>query len=344
MMSRTPEEPNRESYDSDLDSNDYHSEDTPIPAGKTLDLKIPEGKLFDRLDKVLSCLLPEYSRSQIQRFLQQGCVTSEGVALNKRSKVAVHQPLRIALPPEETEWAIEPWETTLDVLYEDEYLLAINKPAGMVVHPGKATGRNTLVHALVHHCGEQLSQIGAPYRSGIVHRLDRETSGVILCAKSEKAHLSLMESFARRQLHKEYRAIVTRVPQDHSGTIKEPIQRHPVVRTKMSIQKGGRSAHTDWEVLQTAHQHASLLRCIIHTGRTHQIRVHLHHIGHPIVGDDTYGYKASRLTEVLRADRVQLHAFRLCLKHPITGEALDFSAPLPPDMEALLAHFSDEDK
>lgn len=335
------EEPDRQSWNCDWEPEECDTETADVCKGKVLDLKIPKGKLFDRLDKVLACLLPEFSRAQIQRFLQQGCVTSEGIALNKRSKVAVHQPLRIALPPEENDWVIEPWETTLDILYEDEYLLAINKPAGMVVHPGKATGRQTLVHALVHHCGNHLSKIGAPYRSGIVHRLDRETSGVIIAAKSEKAHLALMECFARRQLHKEYRAIVTGVPKEPSGTIQKPIHRHPIVRTKMSVQKGGRFAHTDWKVLQTAHQHAALLACIIHTGRTHQIRVHLHDIGHAIIGDHTYGYKASLLPQTLRADRVQLHAFRLGLQHPITGESLNFSAPLPPDMEALLAHFSE---
>lgn len=226
----------------------------------------------------------------------------------------------------------------LEVIFEDKHMLAINKPAGMVVHPGVATGEDTLVHALLSHCAGSLSGIGGVERPGIVHRLDRETSGIILVAKNDIAHRGLAEQFAERSLQKEYFALVTGAPGLLSGSIRKSIGRNKQHRHKMAVveeEEGGREAHTDWQVVEQFGKIATLIRCTIHTGRTHQIRVHMKALGHVILGDVIYGWKPDpRLPK--QPARVMLHAEHLVFAHPKTGKELDLRAPLPVDFEAQL--------
>jgi len=226
-------------------------------------------------------------------------------------------------------------EIDLDILYEDRHLLAVNKPAGMVVHPGAGTGETTLVHALLAHCKGGLSGIGGVERPGIVHRLDKETTGVIVVAKTDAAHRGLSRQFAERILAKEYLALAAGAPGRTSGSIRKAIARNPRQRHKMTVVEdgaGGRDAHTDWSVVERFGERASLLRCTIHTGRTHQIRVHLKSIGHPVLGDRAYGWVPG--PALLAPPRVMLHAEHLVVTHPITGRVLDLRAPLPADFKA----------
>jgi len=199
----------------------------------------------------------------------------------------------------------------------------------MVTHPGSGTGEDTLVHALLHHCGA-LSGVGAPDRPGIVHRLDKETSGLIVVAKTDAAHHGLAAAFSGRETYKRYAALVLGLPKRSSGCCAEPIGRHPVVRTRMAVVPSGRSARTDWNLERTFGKRAARLGCVIHTGRTHQIRVHLSHLGHPLLGDDSYGFKPARLPDVA-VPRVMLHATELRLPHPSGSKELRLSAPLPGD-------------
>jgi 23S rRNA pseudouridine1911/1915/1917 synthase len=223
----------------------------------------------------------------------------------------------------------------LDVIFEDKHMLALNKAAGMIVHPGAATGEDTLVHALLSHCADTLSGIGGVERPGIVHRLDKETTGVIVVAKTDKAHRALADQFATRSLKKEYLALVAGVPQLLSGTIDRAISRHPTHRHRMTIGEGGKPARTSWERVEAFGGIGTLLRCQIFTGRTHQIRVHLKSLGHPILGDPLYGWKPdARLAK--QPERVMLHAEHLVLTHPISGKELDLRAPLPKDFEAMM--------
>jgi 23S rRNA pseudouridine1911/1915/1917 synthase len=230
---------------------------------------------------------------------------------------------------------LKPVAIPLGVLYEDEHLLAINKAAGMVVHPGVGTGEDTLVHALLAHCAGGLSGVGGVERPGIVHRLDKETSGVLLVAKNDAAHRGLSEQFAGRHLRKEYLALVSGVPRLQSGVIERAISRHPVHRERMTVGEGGRPARTDWTIVEVFGDRAALLRCRIHSGRTHQIRVHLKSIGHPLLGDKVYGWKPDPALPA--PSRVMLHAERIAFLHPITARPLDVRAPLPEDFAQLLA-------
>jgi 23S rRNA pseudouridine1911/1915/1917 synthase len=205
------------------------------------------------------------------------------------------------------------------------------------VHPGAGTGEDTLVHALLSHCEGELSGIGGVERPGIVHRLDRETSGVMLVAKTDAAHRGLSEQFSERSLQKEYLALVTGAPSLLSGSIRKAIGRNTSHRHKMAVvEDGGRDAHTDWEVVEKFGSIATLVRCIIHTGRTHQIRVHMKSLGHILLGDEVYGWKKDpRLPK--QPARVMLHAEHLIVTHPITGKTLDLRAPLPKDFKAMVA-------
>ncbi|MBS0631096.1 MAG: RluA family pseudouridine synthase, partial [Verrucomicrobia bacterium] len=227
----------------------------------------------------------------------------------------------------------------LEVIFEDKHLLAVNKTAGMIVHPGAGTGEDTLVHALLAHCEGTLSGVGGVERPGIVHRLDRETSGIILVAKTDKAHRGLAEQFSERALQKEYLALVVGVPELMSGSLKKPIGRNKQQRHKMAVvetEQGGKDAHTDWEVVEKFGKTAALVRCLIHTGRTHQIRVHLKSLGHIVMGDEVYGFKPMRELKV-QPPRVMLHAEHLIFTHPITGKTIDLRAPLPEDFKAQIA-------
>ncbi len=289
-----------------------------------------------RIDKALAVAFPEHSRVAWQRALDAGLVTRGGVALSRKDDVHAAEEIRFALPKVEPTEMIAA-DIPLDVLFEDEHLLVVNKPAGMVVHPGAGTGGDTLVHALLSHCAGSLSGIGGVERPGIVHRLDRETSGAIVVAKHDAAHRGLAEQFAERELQKEYLAIANGVPQLLSGSVDEAISRHPNHRHRMTTgEKNGKPARTDWQIVESfSNPPTTLFRCRIHSGRTHQIRVHLRSIGHSILGDRTYGWKPLEQPEI-QPPRVMLHAFHLNFQHPVTAAAIAIEAPMPADFEALL--------
>jgi 23S rRNA pseudouridine1911/1915/1917 synthase len=297
---------------------------------------IPAGHR-SRADKVLAGAFPEHSRVAFQRAFAAGLVRRGSRVLAKSDEVQPGDEIEFGLPevvPSELKATAIP----LEVLFEDRHLLAVNKAAGMIVHPGAGTRDDTLVHALLAHCAGRLSGVGGVGRPGIVHRLDRETSGVILAAKNDAAHRGLASQFAGRTVHKEYLALVAGVPQLLGGSIREPIGRNRRHRHRMAVvaeTSGGRAAHTDWTVVERFGDVAALVRCILHTGRTHQIRVHLKSLGHSLLGDAVYGWKND--SGLPNPGRVMLHAERISLAHPVSGKALDFRAPLPADFKAVMA-------
>jgi len=298
------------------------------------ELLVPEGSRPARADRVLAAAFPEHSRTALQRAFDAGLVRRANIVLSRDTAVAGGDRLEFSLPAVAAA-DLKPADIPLDVLFEDRHLLAVNKASGMIVHPGAATGDDTLVHALLSHCAGSLSGIGGVERPGIVHRLDKETTGVIVVAKNDQAHRALADQFATRTLTKEYVALVAGVPQLLSGTIDRAIGRHPVHRHRMTIGEGGKPARTDWERVEVFGDIAALLRCRIFTGRTHQIRVHLKSLGHPILGDPLYGWKPDpRIKE--QPARVMLHAEHLVLAHPSTGKELDLRAPLPADFTKLI--------
>ena len=300
-----------------------------------LQLVVPEGVSRERADKVLAREFTDWSRGQIQEAFADGEVLLNGSAIKKGARVSAGDVLLFRLPEHALE-SIEPIEVPLSIIYEDSHIIVINKHAGIVTHPGKNTG-TTLVHALLHHTGGALATAPGDIRQGVVHRLDKDTTGVMVFAKSNEAYFQLVKLFAGREVQKEYLALVLGVPRLDSGTIKKPIDRHQVQRHKMAVaQEGkGRFAHTDWRVEKAFAKKYSMLRCWIHTGRTHQIRVHLSDLGHPLLGDATYGYKA--VNDSLEPPaHVMLHAERLSFVHPVTGVEMAFQAPFFPEYEARL--------
>lgn len=298
---------------------------------------LPDGIRQLRADKALALSHPEHSRVAFHRAFAAGLVKLRGRPIVRDATVTGGDTLEYSFP--ETKPAeLKAVDIPLEVIFEDRHLLAVNKTAGMIVHPGAGTGEDTLVHALLAHCAGSLSGIGGVERPGIVHRLDRETSGLILVAKSDAAHRGLSEQFSERALQKEYLALVAGAPDLMSGSIRKAIGRNPSHRHKMAVveaEVGGKDAHTDWEVVERFGQLATLLRCTIHTGRTHQIRVHLKSMGHLVLGDVVYGWKPDPRLKTQPA-RVMLHAEHLIFRHPVTGKRLDLRAPLPADLQALL--------
>lgn len=294
---------------------------------------VPAGISHERADKVLAAAFPELSRSRIQKILDAGNIRMNGAAVSRKTPLSENETLEIIFP-EPPKPSLTPTEIPLDILFEDEHIIVINKDAGIVTHPGAGTGDDTLVHALLHHTNGQLAGAGGELRPGVVHRLDKETSGVMLFAKTDEAYYALIEKFQNRELQKEYIALVDKAPDLLAGVIREPIDRHPSNRVKMAVREDGKPARTDWFVEEKFGDNAALVRCILHTGRTHQIRVHLAFIGHPILGDRTYG-KIVHRHEGWPLPRVMLHAARLCLDHPVTGKPLEFKAFPPPDFANL---------
>lgn len=295
---------------------------------------VPDEVRRERADKILAKAFPEHSRTALQRAFDAQLVLREGKPLGKSDEVHGGERLEFSIPETKAS-ELKPVALPLEILYEDAHFIALNKAAGMIVHPGAGTGDDTVVHALLAHCEGELSGVGGVERPGIVHRLDKETTGVLLVAKTDAAHRGLTEQFAGRQLKKEYLALVSGVPSLRSGVIERAIARHPVHRHRMTVGEGGRPSRTDWEAIEAFGKVASLLRCRIHTGRTHQIRVHLKSIGHVLLGDPTYGWKADpRLPE--QPPRVMLHAERIRFLHPITAQAMTIEAPLPADFAHML--------
>ena len=253
---------------------------------------IPDGTRRSRADKLLAAALPAHSRTAWQRAFDAGLVRRAGAPILQKATLLAGETVEYDFPAVIVSELVAA-KIKLAVLFEDKHMLAIDKPAGMVVHPGAGTGGDTLVHALLAHCAGGLSGIGGVERPGIVHRLDKDTSGVIVVAKTDAAHRALAAQFEARTLRKEYLALVAGVPGLLSGAIVLPIGRHPKQRHKMTTGEGGRPARTEWKREETFGKVAALLRCRIFTGRTHQIRVHLKSLGHPILGDLTYGWKQS---------------------------------------------------
>ena len=291
---------------------------------------------MERLDKLLLTRYPDFSRSRIEGLIKAGLVKVNGVAAAKAgAKVAETDTIEVEIPPPVP--AIpEPEDIPLDVVYEDEDMLVINKAPGMVVHPAPGHFTGTLVNALLHHC-PSLSGIGGVARPGIVHRLDQDTSGLLVVAKSEKAMAGLVKAFSgHTNIEKVYLAICHGCPRLDAGRIVNLIGRHPVDRKRMAIvERNGKEAITNWQLLGTTDAFGSpisRISCRIETGRTHQIRVHMASLGCPVIGDAVYGKSAldKRLTP--RPVRQMLHAWRLALRHPVTGAALSFEAPIPPDL------------
>jgi len=306
-----------------------------------------------RLDRVLAAHLPELSRSRLKALILEGSVSIGAVPIRDPAYHVGKGDTIIIEVPEVTDAGPGPEAIALDIVFEDEDIIVINKPAGLVVHPAAGHATGTLVNALIAHCGASLSGIGGVRRPGIVHRLDKDTSGLLVVAKNDRAHQSLSAQFADHgrsgAMERGYLAFAWGVPNRPRGTIDAPIDRHPHAREKMAVREGGRVAVTHFEVREAfggrdGKPAACLLACRLETGRTHQIRVHLAHTGHPLMGDSVYGphykTKASRLAAEGRAalsalGRQALHAYLLVLEHPKTGEILRWESPLPEDLRLL---------
>jgi len=312
-----------------------------------------------RIDRVLAARIPSLSRSRLKALILDGQVTIQRTTdartiLDPSSQVKSGDVVRVNLPPAED---AEPQGEAipLAIVYEDDALIVIDKPKGLVVHPSAGHATGTLVNALIAHCGDSLSGIGGVKRPGIVHRLDKDTTGLLVVAKNDKAHRALSKQFADHgregPLVRGYLAFVWGAPDRPKGTINAPLDRHPHNREKRTVREGGREAITHWQLLETfpgrdTKPVASLIACTLETGRTHQIRVHLAHIGHPILGDATYGTgfktKSTLLPEPARdalaaLGRQALHAYLLGFEHPDTAEFMEFKSPLPADLAALHA-------
>ncbi|MDD5201060.1 MAG: RluA family pseudouridine synthase [Terrimicrobiaceae bacterium] len=278
----------------------------------------------ERLDRFVSAHIEGLSRSRTKALLESGDILRNGAPTRPAEILRAGDELTVNIPAVQPLAALLPEAMTLSVLYEDADLLVLDKPAGLVVHPGAGNATGTLVQGLLHHCRD-LSGIGGIERPGIVHRLDKETSGCLVIAKNDLAHHALAAQFAGRSVEKTYLAVVEGTPKRKTGEINEAIDRHAVNRQKMTIAKPGRGreAVTLYRVL-AADDGLALIECRPRTGRTHQIRVHLKHLGHPIAGDPVYGRRG-------RFERHLLHAWRLAFDHPRSGERLTFTAPIPPD-------------
>ncbi|PZO54530.1 MAG: RluA family pseudouridine synthase [Phormidesmis priestleyi] len=298
--------------------------------------KVVESTAPTRLDRWLAEAVEGLSRNRAQQLIEQGAVRVNG-ALGDRKKALVTAGDRIHLTiPDLTATELKPENIPLDILYEDDQLLMVNKPAGMVVHPAPGHSTGTLVHALLFHCGDQLTGVGGVQRPGIVHRLDKNTTGVMVVAKTELALHSLQQQIQAKTARREYLGIINGAPKTAQGTINQPIGRHPKHRKKMAItpiEAGGRAAVTHWQTLERLGNY-SLVQFQLETGRTHQIRVHSTYEGHPIVGDPDYG---SGKSLGIKLPGQALHAFRLSISHPVTQTLVIGEAPLPERMEKLLS-------
>lgn len=330
-----------------------------LEEGEVVTVAVPDGVAKARLDKVLADLLPELSRSRLKALIESGQVEVDGVAADDASrKVSAGARIAVVVPPPE-DADPQPEDIPLVVVYEDEHLIVIDKPAGLVVHPAAGNWTGTLVNALLFHCGDSLSGIGGVRRPGIVHRLDKDTTGLMVVAKTDKAHKSLAAQFADHgrtgALERAYVALVWGSPEPYRGTIDAPLGRSNVDRTKIAVLKhSGKEAITHYEVTERFPASmgrgavASLVQCQLETGRTHQIRVHMAAAGHPLIGDQDYGRhfltKTNKLPEPLaeavRAfPRQALHAFLIAFEHPQTREVMRFESEIPQDLADLVESF-----
>lgn len=290
-----------------------------------------------RMDRWLSGCCGELSRSALQALMEQGAVLRNGQPVNKKDKVMAGDTVQVTLPdPQPIE--AQPQDIPLDIVFEDDHLLVVNKPKGMVVHPAPGNPDGTLVNALLYHCAGGLSGIGGAIRPGIVHRIDKDTSGLLVVAKDDATHQGLSEQMAVHDIHRVYHAVVYGNLKEASGTVDAPIGRDPRDRKKMAVTAtNSKPARTHWHVLERFGTF-TYIACRLETGRTHQIRVHMSHIGHPLAGDPVYGPR-----NVLRFLNGQcLHAKELGFRHPITGDMLRFDSELPPYFQEYLTRLRKE--
>ncbi len=320
----------RNNVDDELPVTESASEPTMVTIDETL--------ISERLDRYLTTKLPHISRGGIQRLMREGCILVDGKPAKPTQHPVAGQTVEITWPvPREIE--AKPENIPIEVLYEDDDLIVVNKPANMPTHPGHGHESGTLVNALLHHCADSLSGIGGVVRPGIVHRLDMDTTGCLVAAKNDAAHIGLAAQFKERGVAKRYHAIVCGRLANEAGEIDAPIARHPVQRKLMTVQPGAsRDARTGWRVIERL-ANCTLVEATLHTGRTHQIRVHFKHIGFPLAGDALYGKKATAQLASdtgVRADRQMLHAQSLAFTHPRSGERLTFEAAWPSDFEQVL--------
>ena len=330
-----------------------------VPASERLTAEADQSHGGQRLDRFLSERLPGLSRTRVQSLIKEGHASRGGTTIEDvKYRVKPGDRFELALPPPAPS-GVGPEAIPLNIVYEDDSLIVIDKPAGLVVHPGAGHATGTLVNALIAHCGASLSGIGGVARPGIVHRLDKDTSGLMVVAKTDQAHHSLAAQFADHgrcgELERGYLALVWSTPSRPQGVVDAAVGRHRTSRTKMAVLKDrGRKAVTYWRVVATFGRRkekiASLLECTLETGRTHQVRVHLAAIGHPLIGDSLYGpgfkSKLRKLPEPLRdklatLGRQALHAAHLAFVHPETGTLLKFNSVLPPELSAIIEDFKE---
>ena len=316
-------------------------------APQVLSVHVPDDKDGERVDRFLASSIEELSRTRLQGLIEAGAVTGPGgVVAGPRHKVCAGE-IYVVTVPVERDGVPKPQAIAIDIVFEDDDIIVVDKPAGLVVHPAAGHPDGTLVNALLAHCGPSFAAVGGAARPGIVHRLDVGTSGVMIAAKTELAYLGLTRAFAAHDIERSYEAIVWGVPLPPRGTISGNIGRSPRNRKKMAVlRRGGKPAVTHYETLKRLGDALALVRCTLETGRTHQIRVHLCHIGHPIVGDPAYGRARSgaKLQAAIGAlaeeiDRPLLHAVSLGVRHPRTGETLSFSSPKPIIFKGILDVF-----
>ncbi len=320
----------RNDVDQDLPATEAAPEPTVVTIDKTL--------TNERLDRYLTTKLPHISRGGIQRLMRECCILVDGKPAKPTQHPAAGQTVEIFWPTAR-ELEAQPEDLPLDILFEDKDLVVVNKPAGMPTHPSHGHEDGTLVNALLHHCTGSLSGIGGVLRPGIVHRLDLDTTGCLVAAKNDAAHLGLTAQFKEREVDKQYHAIICGRLANDEGEIDAPIARHPVHRKLMAVQPGAsRNARTSWRVLERLAKN-TLVEATLHTGRTHQIRVHFRHIGFPLAGDSLYGTKATAQLANdtgVRVGRQMLHARSLAFTHPRNSERLTFEAAWPGDFERVL--------
>jgi 23S rRNA pseudouridine1911/1915/1917 synthase len=306
---------------------------------QTIDVRLGPTHAGWRLDRALAAAVPTLSRERLKALIRSGAVEAGGKAVrDPATKVRGEEALRIAVP-EPTPAHNQPQDIPLNIIFEDEHLLVVDKPAGLVVHPAAGNLDGTLVNALLHHCGGSLSGIGGVARPGIVHRIDKDTSGLLVVAKTDVAHEGLAKQFAAHSVDRRYLAILNGVPNASEGKIDAPLARSATNRKKIAIVEGssGKRAVTHWRRLSVL-KDAALVECRLETGRTHQIRVHMASIAHPLIGDPVYGRSGKthgKLLNELQFGRQALHAAELGFAHPVTKHRLSFSSPMPADMQEL---------
>jgi 23S rRNA pseudouridine1911/1915/1917 synthase len=311
---------------------DYNSNAT---ESTHVEIAVPEQCGGMRFDQVLQQLLPEYSRSRLQAWIKDGKALLDGRQVSQKEKVWGGERITVETEPHPSEVAFQAEEIPLDIIYEDEAVLVLNKPAGLVVHPGSGNWQGTMLNALLHH----VPALSSVPRAGIVHRLDKDTSGLLVVAKTLTAQTDLVRQLQARSVKREYFALV-QGEVERDGTIEGSIGRHPIHRTKMALVDTGKPAVTHYKVIERF-PGFTLVQCRLETGRTHQIRVHMQSIGHPLVGDPVYGGALKTRSETVREavkrfGRQALHAARLGLIHPVTRESMEWQAPIPDDMQSLL--------